>query len=397
MWVDRDIHQVVAEVREQFPVLLLTGARQVGKTSLLERMFPDAHYVSLDDPFEASRAQENPADFINGLTLPVIIDEAQYAPNLFRYIKLWVDRHKKKGQFLLTGSQHFLLMQNVSESLAGRIGIVHMGTFSAAEVAAASKGGFNLERYIVSGGYPVLYGGGGTAKYWLPGYVSTYIQRDVRNIINVDNLGDYSRFLRIMALRSGQLLTLSDVARDVGVAPNTVKAWMSVLETSGLIVLLNAYYANLTTRLIKAPKMYFADTGLLCYLLGIESWSQLERSQLLGAVWETYAFGQLYKYFLNQGVIAPPIYFWRTDTSKEVDFVVEYEGKLVLLDAKVKEMPGRGDGKPFEDFANAYTGKKTLIPGFLCRSKGFLASHEGYMLDNGLHVDDIFVTAKAKK
>jgi hypothetical protein len=272
----------------------VTAPRQSGKTSLLRHAFPAMRYVSLDDPAEASRAMFSPDEFLSQHAPPVIIDEIQYAPKLLRHIKIAADASAKKGRFFLTGSQSFPLMQGVSESLAGR-----------------STGAVK------------------DAREWSPSCVATYLERDVRNVLNVSSLRDYGRFLRAAALRTGQALSLSDLARDVGIAPNTAKAWLSILQASGLVFLLEPYHRNMGKRLVKSPKLYVADTGLACHLLGLSSWEEASRSALAGALWETYALNQILRAFANRGAGSPPLWFWRTHDGKEVDFVIERDAKAL--------------------------------------------------------------------
>ena len=271
MWIDRNIEKLIAKYIQSFPVLVLTGSRQTGKTSLFQHLFPQFDYVSLDDPFEADRAENAPQAFLDSYSTPLIIDEVQYAPSIFRYIKLVVDQQRRDSflpgesqcRYLLTGSQNFDLMKNVSESLAGRAGILSLPTLSAGEVNSV-KEHFDLSDFVIRGGYPVLHSQVNlTPQNWFPSYISTYLERDVRNSINVQNLRDFNRFIRALSIRTSQILSLSDIARDVGIAPNTVKSWLSILQASNLIYLLEPYYRNIGKRLVKSPKIYFTDTGYL--------------------------------------------------------------------------------------------------------------------------------------
>jgi hypothetical protein len=257
-------------------VLVLTGARQTGKTSTLVHLFPNYSFVSLDLPTEAEQAEKDPASFLERHKPPVIIDEVQYAPGLFRHLKAEVDAHRdRNGQFLLTGSQKFQLMQNVAESLAGRADILEMTTLSLAEIRAALPE-TALETAIVRGGFPELYANLeiDPIRYY-NSYLTTYLLPDVRALANVGSLRDFERFLRACALRSANVLNKANLARDVGISPSTANQWLSMLEASGQVVLLEPYFNNRTTSMVKSPKLYIADSGLLCALLNIRTVEEL--------------------------------------------------------------------------------------------------------------------------
>ena len=372
MWIERDAQRKLARFARQFKVVLVTGLRQSGKTSLLTRLYPNARFVTLDDPAEAAQAQLNPEQFLGRLGCPAIIDEVQYAPSLFRYLKLAVDRSERKGRYLLTGSQTFALMQGVSESLAGRVGILDLPTLSADEVLAANP---SLEpgRYVVTGGFPALHAGGTERPdTWYPAYVATYLERDIRNILNVTSLRDYARFLRVIAARTGTTLSYADMARDVGVSPNTVKAWLSVLQASGLVFLLEPYFRSVGKRLVKSPKLYLMDTGLACHLLGIRTTEEWERSPLAGNLWETYAFGQVYRALARARDVRPSIWYWRTADGREVDFVVEHGGRFELYEAKMAEKVTESDLGGARSFAQDYGSTNVVSTTLICRvGKGF--------------------------
>lgn len=402
MWIARNIEKTITDYTHQFPVLILTGARQTGKTTLFQQLFPAFNYVSLDDPFEAERAEQSPQTFLASHPAPLIIDEVQYAPSIFRYIKLAVDQQQRVRlqqatatapicQYLLTGSQSFDLMQNVSESLAGRAGILTLLTLTGAEVQRALPA-VSLADFVLRGGYPILYSQTNvTPRTWFPSYVATYLERDVRNAINVQSLRDFNRFIRALAIRSSQVLSLSDVARDVGIAPNTVKSWLSVLQASNLVYLLEPYYRNVGKRLVKSPKIYFTDTGLLLHLLGIDSWEGLIKSPLAGAIWETYCFTQIYKTFLNRGLTNPSLWYWRTDDGNEVDFVIERGTSLIALEAKLKERPTSADLRGFAHLQNYYDEQTVLQRVILCMTKGRTQRTDQVIVDNGLYLDDLLL------
>ena len=389
MWIARTIEDTIKELEKQFPVLLISGARQVGKTSLLVHLYPEVAYISLDDPAKAAQAESSPREFIESLPVPIIIDEVQYAPSLFRFLKIAADRSKGMGHFFLTGSQLFSLMQNVSESLAGRAGILTLPTLSMDEVHH-SVNGIEFRRYVITGGYPALYQSSDIRpEHWFPSYISTYLERDVRNVMNVGNLRDYYRFIRALALRTGQVLSLSDIARDVGVAPNTVKSWLSVLETSGLVFLLEPYFRNPGKRLVKSPKIYFTDTGLACYLMGIETWDNLRKSPFIGAVWETYVFGQLYRYFLNRGIPRPRIWYWRTTSGSEIDFLIEKDGKLIAVEAKSAEYPSSSALSGFQKLKRVYGAESILRQIVVAPTDSPFPLDDGTLVHNAIGLDSV--------
>lgn len=336
MWFDRELKGRIARLAGQFPALVLTGARQTGKTALLRHLFPQASFVSLDLPSAAAQADTAGDEFLRAQPEPLIVDEVQYAPNLFRHLKALIDadRHRM-GRFLMTGSQKFQLMQSLSESLAGRCAILELDTLSAAEIrAGAKRRPPPLPALLWRGGFPELHRAPGLdPRDFFTGYVATYLERDVRQSLRIASLRDFERFLRACALRGGQLLNLADLARDVGIAGTTARDWLSVLEASGQVVLLEPWFNNAGKRMIKTPKLYFRDTGLMCFLLGLDSAAALERSPFLGAVWETFVLGQFLRARAAGGAAAQ-LFFWRDAHGTEVDFVVGHGGRLRLVEAK---------------------------------------------------------------
>lgn len=367
MWIARKLETVLKEYKKQFPIILITGSRQVGKTSILTHVFPGATYISLDDPQHAANADNFPEDFLKGLQTPAIIDEAHYAPGIFRYLKILIDKLKTKGMYFITGSQLFPLMHNVTESLAGRCGIIHLHTLTAKEIFGAYRT-IDLEDFIVKGGFPALHSDETlNYLYWYPSYVTTYLERDVRNIVNITSLRDFNRFIRALAIRTGQLLSLSHIAGDVGVSPNTVKSWLSILQTSGHVYLLEPYHRNIGKRLVKSPKIYFCDTGLAVHLMGINNWQELQRSPNAGAIWETYVFNQIYKYFLNKGQTNPNLWFWRTNTGDEVDFLIEKGSQFHAVECKLTANPGKNDIKGLMALRKYYGDESVLKSILACK------------------------------
>jgi predicted AAA+ superfamily ATPase len=358
MWIPRQIEPRLQRSARTRPVVVLTGARQTGKTSTFLRLFPNHGFVSLDLPSEAEQAEKEPRTFLKRHPPPMIIDEVQYAPGLFRHLKATVDaRRSQNGQFLLTGSQKFSLMKSVAESLAGRADIVELETLSLTEIRAALPA-TELEMAIVRGGFPELYANPDIDHVaFYNSYLATYLERDVRSLANVGNLRDFERFLRACALRSANLLNKADLARDVGIAPSTANLWLSMLEASGQVVLLEPWFSNRTKSIVKSPKLYLADTGLLCALLNTRSEEALRQSPAAGAIWETFVFAQLRARERRAGRLGS-LFFWR-DRTREVDFVVDVGGELELFEAKWTELPTVADAVNI-DFVRKVVGKSRV-------------------------------------
>ena len=376
MWIERDIRPRLERSVKTRPATVLTGARQTGKTSLLQHLFPGHSFVSLDLPTEAEQAEKEPALFLERHPPPVIVDEVQYALGLFRHLKAVIDaRRSLNGQFLLTGSQKFTLMKNVSESLAGRADILELETLSLAEIhGAVPKAG--IESAIVRGGFPELWANPEIdAAPFYNSYLATYLERDVRALAHVGSLRDFERFLRACALRSANLLNKADLARDVGIAPSTANLWLSVLEASGQVVLLEPWFSNRTKSIVKSPKLYIADTGLLCALMNIRSEEALRQSPAVGAVWETFVFAQLRARERRLGR-AGSLFFWR-DRTREVDFLVDTGGRLELFEAKWTELPAAGDTVNLEFMRNVVGKAQVTAGSVVCRAPN------GYPLAGG--------------
>jgi len=317
--------------------------------------------VSLDLPTEAEQAEKEPHTFLKRHPPPVIIDEVQYAPGLFRHLKAEVDaKRSRNGQFLLTGSQKFTLMKSVSESLAGRADIMELETLCFAEMRAVLPD-ISVETAVVRGGFPELHANPDIdLMAFYNSYIATYLERDVRALSNVGSLRDFERFLRACALRSANLLNKADLARDVGISPSTANQWLSMLEASGQAVLLEPWFSNRTKSIVKSPKLYLTDTGLLCALLNIRSEEDLRQSPAVGAVWETFVFAQLRARERYAGRTGS-IFFWR-DRTREVDFVVDAGGRLELFEAKWTELPDLRDTVNLE-FVRNILGKSRISGG----------------------------------
>lgn len=324
---------------------MLTGARQTGKTTLLHHLFPERRSVTLDLPQDAALAEDSPTEFLRRHPAPLLVDEVQYAPKLFRHLKVVVDASKARGQFVLTGSQRFVLRKEVSESLAGRAAVLELHPLSCEELGdtffeLVAKGG--LVAALSRGFYPALW-----EDPELPSvefhrsYLATWLERDLRQMLNVGSLRDFERLIRACAARSAQLLNKSELARDVGVSLSTTTQWLSVLEAAGLIVILEPWFENPTKRLVKTPKLYFTDVGLLAFLLGLDA-RALETFSGRGALWETAILGELIKWREAHHPEAK-LWFYRDRDGVEADFVVDRGGRRFALDAKLGELPRRGD------------------------------------------------------
>lgn len=348
MLYPRSIGIRIREVSSHFPAVVLTGGRQAGKTTLLRETFPDHHYVSLDLPTTAEQAERNPDLFLSRHAAPVLIDEIQYAPGLFRHLKAAIDeRRHDMGRYLLTGSQHFVLMKEVSDSLAGRCAVLELENLSLHEIEARTRladAPAAMAALLTRGQFPELWRLPDLpAREFHSAYLATYLERDVRQILNVGSLRNFERFLRILAARSATQLNKSNVARDVGVSVTAITSWLSVLQTSGQIALLEPWHANFGKRLAKTPRVYFRDSGLLCFLLNLDQDTLLD-SPLLGAVWETFVFAELRK--LN-GASAKPASLWtyRDLARREIDLVLESGGALSFVECKWEEQPDSRDAR----------------------------------------------------
>lgn len=325
---------------------MLVGPRQIGKTSLLERIFPNHKYISLDVGSNAEAAETRPQEFLDLNPPPLILDEIQYAPSFFRFIKTYVDANKgKNGLFILTGSQNFMLMESVSDSLAGRAAVIPYLGLSGLEWSKANaiNHQHTWREFLWKGGFPALWADPGllpSRDRWYQGYVSTYLERDVRNLLNVGNLRDFERYLRACAARCGQSLNLSEIGRDVGLSTTTSKQWLSVLQASNQVFLLEPFYRSLGKRIVKSPKLYFTDTGLVAYLMGFGSVESLWRSQQIGAIWENYVVSQWLRY---RDWFDPSLglWYWRDQGGNEVDLILEKDQKMIPIECKVSERPDR--------------------------------------------------------
>ena len=331
--IRRDITDKLQYLATKFPVVTLTGARQCGKSTLLKSCFPHYRYVTLEDMDIRRRAIEDPRGFLSNFGVKTIIDEAQYAPDLFSYIQTIVDAANETGMYFLSGSQNFLLMQNITQSLAGRTALLKLAPFSAPELQRASLLPASLNDWLFTGGYPRIYDKNIFPADFYPNYIQTYIERDVRQLREINNLSAFVRFLKLCAARVGQLLNIHSLSNECGITVPTVNAWLSVLETGSIIFLLKPYYKNYSKRLIKSPKLYFYDTGLASSLLGLENSIQLSTHYLRGELFENMVIAEYLKKEFAKGK-EPQIYFWRDSNQNEVDLLVETGGKLHVIEIK---------------------------------------------------------------
>jgi hypothetical protein len=359
---------LVQNALDQFPAVVLTGARQAGKTTLARDVWPHATYSSLDDPAQADRARRTPEAFLAQTDGPHIIDEIQYVPELFRHLKLAIDHDRRPGRYLITGSQAFPLMAGASESLAGRAAVLTLPTLELREVFPATSAE-EADRFLWRSGYPELWQRQDLAReLWMGSYVATYLERDVRQALNVGDLRDFDRLVRVAALRAGQLVSYADIARDVGISPNTAKRWLSVLAASQQVFFLEPYPRQRTKRLIKAPKIYFSDTGLLCFLLGFQGFADLQAHAMWGAVWENFVVSEVRKRL--QATPGPnAMWFWRTAQGDEVDLLVESgPERFLAIECKTAERVGPEALKGISRLAAEYGPAAVVAARVACRT-----------------------------
>jgi uncharacterized protein len=320
-----------------FPVVSLTGPRQSGKTTLVRSIFPDHAYLNLENLDDRRAAEDDPIRFLTSCGAPgAIIDEAQRVPDLFSYLQGVVDEQRQMGRYVLTGSQNFLLLEKITQSLAGRVGISQLMPCGQGELQSAGLLPNRLDEALYTGGYPVLYDRGVPPTDYFPSYIQTYIERDVRSITNVGDLGAFRRFVQLCAGRSGQLLNLSSLGSDLAVNYKTVRSWIAILEASSIVFTLQPYHRNFGKRLVKQPKVYFYDTGLLCALLGVRTADQLATHYLRGSIFETYVIAEHLKRCHHAGQ-RPNAWFWRDNHGHEIDLILEDGQALCAVEAKSAE------------------------------------------------------------
>lgn len=368
MYIKRAIEEAVLKVSKTFPVLLVTGPRQVGKTTLLQQMAEVGRkYVTLDDPDVRYLAKHDPALFMLRYTPPVLIDEIQYATELLPYIKMSVDQSKKNGDFWITGSQMFHLMKNVSESLAGRVGIVNLLGLSTSEINGVSSVPFSTESVhlmkrigevpkvglhelyerVFKGSMPALYANPEIDLYtYYQSYMNTYLQRDIKDLTQVADEMSFYNFMTIVAARTSKPIVYDEIAKEAGISAPTAKKWLSILVSSHIIALVQPYHNNVLKRVIKQPQMHFLDTGLCAYLLKWSNAEILEKGAMSGAFFESYVFSEIYKSFLNAGK-EPPLFYYRDKDKKEIDLMIYQNGTLYPIEIKKAASLGKTAIKNF--------------------------------------------------
>ena len=372
--IKRAISGTILDMATKFPVVTLTGPRQSGKSTLLKSCFADYKYVSLEDPDVRLLAENDPRGFLKGCGTKCIIDEAQRAPDLFSYLQTIVDSNDACGQFILSGSHNFLLMERISQSLAGRTGILKLFPFSVTELRESGNLPSNLDDMLLKGCYPRLYDKAISAKEYFTSYIQTYIERDVRLLRNITDMAAFKRFLKLCAANVGSILNIASLARDAGISVATANSWISILEASFVLLRLPPYYKNFSKRVIKSSKIYFCDTGLLCNLLNIFSREQLQKSGLRGAIFENLVVTEHLKSALFKGE-EPQLYFWRDTNQNEVDLLSETDGELSAIEIKSGETKNQKfyDGlKKFADIAE--------IP--LSNTRVIYGGHDSYRGEN---------------
>jgi hypothetical protein len=345
----RRIEEPLLRAARGFPALLVTGPRRAGKTELLRHAFPTARYVLLEDPDTLASVRADPRAFVEGLSPPVLLDEIQNAPELFAYVRTRIDLARRRhGQWLLSGSQEAPLMQGVTESMAGRAAVFQLLPFSTAESPKVSW---------FRGGFPEVVARPELAETWFRSYVQTYLERDVRQVTAVHDLATFRRFLGLVASRCGRVINRTDLAAPLGVTVPTITRWLSILEITGQILLVPPYFESFGKRLTKSPKLYFADPGLACHLLGIRNEAELKRSPFAGPIFETFVASEIAKAQVHGGH-AREIYFFRDEQGLEVDFVVPRGGgRLVFLEAKAARTAAPSDADPLVRLKRAAHGR----------------------------------------
>lgn len=374
-YISRKLESTCIRDLQTFPVLTLTGPRQSGKSTLLKKLLPDWRYVNLEEPAALEFAQDDPKGFIGTYQDQVIIDEIQRSPKLLSQIQVEVDRDRRPGRFAVTGSHNLLLLEKVSQSLAGRTAVRHLLPFSYAELANASRASEQLEESLYLGGYPPAHKSPIAAQVWLDSYLQTYVERDVRLIRNVSDLASFRRFLRLCAGRAGQLVDFSGIGGDAGISHNTVRDWINVLEAGFITFRLEPYFRNFSKRIIKSPKLFFYDTGLLCRLLDIRNSSDLIAHPFRGNIFENWCIVETLKSFYNVGE-RPALYFWR-DQALEVDLLIE------LTSANMAALECKSGATPVSEFIRPAMKLKSIAKGIQVKPGVVFGGDEGQIRSEG--------------
>ena len=363
--INRNVAKTIREQAEKYPIVAVTGPRQSGKTTLLQNLFPDYTYISMENPDNRAQAQADPNGFLKIYSEKVILDEVQNVPHLFSYLQTKTDQDRIKGQYILSGSQHFPLMERITQSLAGRVALIRLLPFDFGEVKSDGLMSHEPSQAIFKGFFPAIYDWDIHPVRYFPNYVETYVERDVRSLINVKDLMLFRNFLKLCAGRIGQVLNLNSLANDCGITSPTAKAWLSILETSFITFLLPPYYRNFNKRLIKSPKLYFYDTGLACYLLGMKEAEQVESYFQKGSLFENLVIAELLKQCYHRGDL-PQFYFWRDNAGNELDMLSEEFQSVDVWEMKYGATVNPGFFKGFqylEKIEDLSIGKKTIVYG----------------------------------
>jgi predicted AAA+ superfamily ATPase len=384
LYIQRHIEPVVTRIAKRKPVLVLTGARQVGKSTLLKEVYRNMNYVALNRPLVRESAKENPSRFFDMFKPPIIVDEIQKAAELFDYIKDIVDENKIKGQFYLTGSQSLTLMKNVSDSLAGRAGVIKLLGISLRELNEVSyrepfipdinkiqtRPNIDYDQiisFVHKGFFPELHETKSDLHDWsdfYSSYLQTYIERDIRDVLQIQDESAFIKFVKSAAALTGEMLNLTTMAEICGKDIKTVRSWLSALESSGLVYLLEPYYNNINKRMIKTPKLYFLDTGLACWLLGWNTKEQLVNGAMWGHIFETFVFAEILKSYYNDGIVKPPLYYYRDTDKNEVDLLIANGDTLHPIEIKTTSDPKKSMIKSFrhlEKIPNQKVGTGAVI------------------------------------
>ena len=381
MYINRTLEKHIKQLSNQFKVILVTGARQVGKSTLLKHCDPERNYVTLDDYRAREMALNDPELFLQRYKAPLIIDEIQYAPSILSYIKIAVDNSDKKGQYWFTGSQQFHMMKNVTESLAGRVAIVDLKGLSLKELDDLEQVPFiptadNIENMrksskyhdlpdiyqkIWRGSYPEVNTNTDTDwETFYKSYLRTYIERDIKDLNAVKNEMDFIKFLKVLAARTGQMLDYTDISKEVGVSSPTIKSWVSILVSSNIVYLLQHYFSNINKRIVKTPKIYFMDTGLCSYLTNWDNSQVLESGAMSGAIFETYVVSEIIKSYAHN-IKEPNIYYYRDKDKREIDVIIERNGKLYPIEIKKSSNPDKSAIKNFSVISEDNLGNGAVV------------------------------------